>query len=148
MSVLPTPSVAAAPTDAPDHPGPTPMPTAMRCELSQRFFFESAHTLQRSVDTTGSRRVHGHTYEAEVTVAGPPRESDGMVVDLGELRAQIARLRDMLDHRLLDEVPGLGPATLERLCLFMRAQLIESVPGLCAVMVERRASGDRCQLRW
>ena len=152
MSVLPTPAVVAAPAGAPDHPGPTPMPkpmsAAMRCELSQRFYFESAHTLQRSVDATGSRRIHGHTYEAEVTVAGTPRESDGMVVELGELRVQIARLRDMLDHRLLDEVPGLGPATLERLCLFIRAQLIESVPGLCAVMVERRASGDRCLLRW
>jgi len=117
-------------------------------ELAQRFDFEAAHTLRRTLATEGSMRIHGHTYEAEVTVAGTPRESDGMVVDLGELRVQIARLRDMLDHRLLDEVPGLGPATLERLCLFMHAQLIESVPGLCAVMVERRASGDRCQLRW
>lgn len=120
----------------------------LRCELSQRFFFEAAHTLQRSVDTQGSLRVHGHTYEAEVTVAGAPRDSDGMVIDLALLRAEIARVRELLDHRLLDEVAGLGPATLENLCLYLRAQLLPTLPALCAVMVERRASGDRCVLRW
>ena len=125
-----------------------PAPAPLRCELSQRFFFEAAHSLRREIDAPSSRRFHGHTYEAEVTVAGTPGPSDGMVVDLGELRLHIARLREMLDHRLLDEVHGLGPPTLENLCLFIRAQLLPGVPGLCAVMVERRASGDRCVLRW
>ena len=54
----------------------------------------------------------------------------------------------MLDHRLLDEVQDLGPATIENLCAFIRKQLEDSVPSLCAVMVERRLSGDRCVLRW
>ena len=45
---------------------PTPAPALH--ELSQRFYFESAHTLRRSIEAEGSRRVHGHTYEAEVTV--------------------------------------------------------------------------------
>jgi 6-pyruvoyltetrahydropterin/6-carboxytetrahydropterin synthase len=45
-------------------------------------------------------------------------------------------------------VVGIGPATLENLCAFIRRQLEHTVPSLCAVMVERRASGDRCVLRW
>lgn len=122
--------------------------TAALYELSQRFFFDAAHTLHRSIEAEGSRRIHGHTYEAEVTVVGHPDRESGMVVDLGDLRREIARVREMLDHRLLDEVPGLGPATLENLCAFMRAHLEESVPGLAAVMIERRASGDRCVMRW
>ncbi|EOE4766500.1 TPA: 6-carboxytetrahydropterin synthase [Pseudomonas aeruginosa] len=117
-------------------------------ELSQRFFFEAAHTLNRSIETEGSLRIHGHTYEAEVTVAGQPDAVSGMLVDLGYLRSEIARVREMLDHRFLDEVQGLGSATIENLCTFIRAQLEDSVPGLCAVMIERRASGDRCVLRW
>lgn len=118
------------------------------CELSQRFFFDAAHTLHRKIEAAGSLRIHGHTYEAEVTVRGLPDTESGMVIDLGFLRAEIARVRDMLDHRLLDEVDGLGPATLENLCIFIRAQMEKSVTGLCAVMVERRVSGDRCLLRW
>lgn len=118
------------------------------CELSQRFFFEAAHTLSRGIETESSRRIHGHTYEAEVTVAGQPDATSGMLIDLGYLRSEIARVREMLDHRLLDEVQDLGPATIENLCAFIRKQLEDSVPSLCAVMVERRLSGDRCVLRW
>lgn len=118
------------------------------CELSQRFYFDAAHTLQRAVDADASLRIHGHTYEAEVTVSGTPSTRSGMVVDLAYLRDEIARVRAMLDHRLLDDVVGLGPATLENLCAFIRSQLEDAVPELCAVMVERRVSGDRCVLRW
>jgi len=118
------------------------------CELSQRFYFEAAHTLHRTLETEGSLRIHGHTYEAEVTVSGNPDATSGMVIDLAYLRSEIARVREMLDHRFLDEVGGLGPATLENLCGFICAQLDDVVPGLTAVMVERRASGDRCVMRW
>ena len=115
-------------------------------ELSQRFYFEAAHTLHRDIETESSRRIHGHTYEAEVTVRGTPGAESGMVVDLGCLRAEIARVREVLDHRFLDELEGLGAATLENLCTFIGRQLFDAVPNLAAVMVERRASGDRCLL--
>jgi len=117
-------------------------------DLSQRFFFEAAHTLQRSYETEGSLRIHGHTYEAEVTVTGSPEVTSGMVVDLGLLRKEIERVRSMLDHRFLDEVQGLGPATLENLTVFIRNQMVTTFPNLSSVMVERRVSGDRCILRW
>ena len=115
-------------------------------ELSQRFYFEAAHTLHRDIETESSRRIHGHTYEAEVTVRGTPDVESGMVVDLGCLRAEIDRVRKVLDHRFLDELEGLGAATLENLCNFIGRQLFDTVPNLAAVMVERRASGDRCVL--
>ena len=124
-----------------------PRPTAV-CELSQKFYFEAAHTLRRTIDAEGSRRIHGHTYHAEVTVSGPADPDSGMVIDLAYLRLEIAKLRDRLDHHFLDEVPGLGPATLENLCAYIREQLQPTVAGLCAVQVERPASGDRCVLRW
>lgn len=120
----------------------------LRCELSQRFFFEAAHTLQRSIDAEGSLRIHGHTYLAEVTVAGAPDPISGMVVDLGHLRAQIAKLRAQLDHQFLDDLADLGPATLENLCCFIKKHLGRTVPRLCAVSVAREASGDKCVLRW
>ena len=77
-------------------------------ELSQRFYFEAAHTLQRSYETEGSLRIHGHTYEAEVTVSGSSDPVTGMIVDLALLRREIERVRSMLDHRFLDEVKDLG----------------------------------------
>lgn len=116
-------------------------------ELSQRFYFDAAHTLRRDIEAEGSLRIHGHTYEAEVTVAGTPDPQTGMVVDLGYLRREIARVRELLDHRLLDEVTGLGAATLENLCSFIARELALVVPALASVTVERRSSGDRCVMK-
>jgi len=116
-------------------------------ELSQKFFFESAHTLHRAVDAAGSRRIHGHTYHAEVTLRGQPDCNSGMVEDLGHLRRQIESVREQLDHQFLDEVPGLGPATLENLCKYIFANLVNRAPHVVAVSVERHASGDKCVLR-
>lgn len=116
-------------------------------ELSQGFFFDAAHTLQRELEREGSLRIHGHTYHAEVTIVGMPSEETGMVVDLGILRTEIDRVREQLDHRFLDDVPALGPATLENLCRFIHRMLVPTLPNVVSVVVARKASGDRCTMR-
>ena len=116
-------------------------------ELSQRFYFEAAHTLSRDIDAEGSRRIHGHTYEAEITLSGHADPLSGMLLDLAYLRKEIERVRALLDHHFLDDIPNLGPVTLENLCLFIKDQLINTAPQLSAITVERRASGDKCVLR-
>ena len=122
------------------------LPLAARFSVSQKFFFDAAHTLRREIETEGSLRIHGHTYYAEVTVSGQPAPHNGMVVDLGLVRLQIDKLRPQLDHHLLDEVPGLGPATLENLCSFIWRSLEPALPGLSQVRVWRDAMGDGCTL--
>ena len=122
------------------------LPPAARFSVSQRFFFDAAHTLRRDIETEGSLRVHGHTYYAEVTVSGQPDPQTGMVVDLGWVRLHIDKLRPQLDHHLLDEVPGLGPATLENLCSFIWRSLLPALPGLSQVRVWRDSIGDGCTL--
>ena len=116
-------------------------------ELSQSFFFDAAHTLKRSIDAAGSARVHGHTYSAEVAVRGPADAQTGMVLDLGVLRLAIAQLRTGLDHQLLDELPGLGPPTLENLCRHVHQNLVRAGVPVCRVSIWRDGIGDRCDLR-
>ena len=118
----------------------------MSHEISQRFFFEAAHTLQRKVDAPGSARVHGHTYQAEVSVRGVPDARSGMVIDLALLRGRIEVVRADLDHHMLDEVAGLGVPTLENLCSYIAGQLSDC-PGLSSVRVWRDSVGDSCTLR-
>jgi 6-pyruvoyltetrahydropterin/6-carboxytetrahydropterin synthase len=119
----------------------------MTYEISQRFFFDAAHTLKRDIEVEGSRRIHGHTYSAEVTLQGSPDPVTGMVVDLGLVRSAIEQLRPQLDHHLLDDVEGLGPATLENLCAFIWRGLLPALPALAAVRVWRDGMGDACTLR-
>ncbi len=113
-------------------------------ELSKQFRFEAAHTLQRQVDAEPSRRIHGHSYRAEVTVRGPADPESGMVIDLGFFERALADARDGLDHRFLDEVSGLGPATMENLSVWIWHRLVTGCPGLSKVTVYRDSEGDTC----
>lgn len=113
-------------------------------ELSKRFYFDAAHTLQREIDTDSSRRIHGHSYRAEVTVRGIPDPTSGMLVDLGLLERKISETRDALDHRFLDEINDLGPATMENLCAYIWRRLQSEVNNLAKVSVHRDSSGDAC----
>lgn len=113
----------------------------MKFTLSQRFAFDAAHTLDRG---EGSQRVHGHTYFAEISITGTPAEETGMLVDLGDLRNMVEGVRDVLDHRLLDEIEGLGPATMENLCAFIARRL--SRFGCLSSVRVWRADGGSCLL--
>ncbi|WP_020178980.1 6-carboxytetrahydropterin synthase [Methylopila sp. M107] len=113
-------------------------------ELSKQFRFEAAHTLARAIDVEPSRRIHGHSYRAEVTVRGEADAETGMVVDLGLFSRALADARDALDHRFLDEVPELGPATLENLSSFIWRRVSQTCPGLAKVTVYRDSEGDAC----
>ena len=119
--------------------------------VSQGFFFDAAHTLKRQVEAQGSARVHGHTYQAEVSFSGQPDAASGMVVDLGWVRAHIVQVKEKLDHRLLDEVADLGTPTLENLCAFVAAQFADfQAPQahgrLSRVRIWREGIGDACTL--
>jgi len=113
-------------------------------ELTKQFRFEAAHTLQRAIGTEGSRRVHGHSYRAEVAVKGVPDKASGMIVDLGLFDLSLQKVRDGLDHHFLDDVPGLGPATLENLSVFIWQALTENGVTPSRVVVARDASGESC----
>jgi 6-pyruvoyltetrahydropterin/6-carboxytetrahydropterin synthase len=112
-------------------------------ELTKGFRFDAAHTLERTINTDGSRRIHGHSYRAEVTLRGAPDPSTGMLMDTSKLEVLLAGARDALDHRFLDEVEGLGPGTLENLAAFVWRRLAPSAPGLHAVTVFRDSTDDR-----
>lgn len=113
-------------------------------ELSKQFRFEAAHTLARAIDAEPSRRIHGHSYRAEVTVRGVADAETGMLVDLGLFSRALAQARDGLDHRFLDEVADLGPATLENLSVWIWRKVSDVCPGLHKVTVYRDSEGDAC----
>ncbi|HVI98288.1 MAG TPA: 6-carboxytetrahydropterin synthase [Sphingomonas sp.] len=113
-------------------------------ELSKQFRFDAAHTLERSIDTESSRRIHGHSYRAEVTVRGRPDPATGMIVDLGLLEWSMEDARNALDHRFLDEINDLGPATMENLCRWIWDRLRPNISNLSRVSVHRDSSGETC----
>lgn len=116
-------------------------------EVCQRFYFDAAHSLNREIETDSSRRIHGHTYQAEVAVSGALNTSNGMVLDIGLIRIEVAKVRELLDHHLLDEVVGLGLPTLENLCIFIEKAMLKNGLQLSRVSVWRESLGDRCDMQ-
>jgi 6-pyruvoyltetrahydropterin/6-carboxytetrahydropterin synthase len=116
-------------------------------ELSKQFRFESAHTLHRDVasetNREASRRVHGHSYRAEVVIRGEADPATGMVVDFGVLERAIEAARLDLDHHFLNDVTGLGPPTMENLSRWIWRKL-SACAGLSRVTVHRDSTGEAC----
>jgi 6-pyruvoyltetrahydropterin/6-carboxytetrahydropterin synthase len=115
-------------------------------EVCQRFYFDAAHSLKREIETEGSRRIHGHTYQAEVSVRGALDTKTGMVMDIGLIRLEVAKVRELLDHHYLDEVPDLGIPTLENLCIYIEKTMRANGLTLSRVSVWRESLGDRCDM--
>jgi len=100
----------------------------MRVELTKEFRFEAAHFLPKVPDDHKCKRMHGHSYRIQVTIAGEMKPELGWVVDLGDLAEAFDPLLDQLDHRVLNEVSGLENPTSANLCIWVMERL--KVPGV------------------
>lgn len=116
-----------------------------RIEVSQLVRFEGSHRLDRpgQPDEDGSRRWHGHSYEARIFVRGERDPATGMVVDIGDLRRSTDALIGELERTSMEDVADLGPATIENLAVWFHRRLTGSVPGLHRIEISRDAHGDR-----
>ena len=80
--------------------------------IGRTYRFESAHHLPHLPDGHRCKNLHGHNYRMEVVLRGALDER-GFVKDFAEIDAEIAPLLKLVDHGLLNEVPGLENPTAE-----------------------------------
>jgi 6-pyruvoyltetrahydropterin/6-carboxytetrahydropterin synthase len=113
-------------------------------ELSKTFVFDAAHTLNYTAEPEATRRIHGHSYWVEVTIRGTPNPETGMIVDLSVFEQWLNGVRSELDHRFLDEVPDLGPGTVENLCAWIWKKCRPKFSNLYKVTISRKSFNDRC----
>jgi len=71
--------------------------------LTVRDHFDAAHSL-RGYDGE-CRRLHGHTWDVEVTVDGAVLDAIGIVYDFKTLKDDLRAVLDDYDHQHLNEVP-------------------------------------------
>ncbi len=112
-------------------------------ELTKSFRFEAAHTIQGTTLGAASEEIHGHAFRAEVAVRGVPDPKTGMIVDLGALEQNIAAVRQMLDHKLLNRIEALGVPTLENLARFI-FERVQHVGVVRRVTVYRDSCNEAC----
>lgn len=90
--------------------------------IAKRFTFDAAHFLPGLSPDHPCSRMHGHTYEVELQLVGPTDER-GFVVDYADIAQAWRFVHEQIDHRTLNEVPGLDRPTTEVLATWIIAKL-------------------------
>jgi 6-pyruvoyltetrahydropterin/6-carboxytetrahydropterin synthase len=115
-------------------------------EITKAATFDAAHRLPDGPEGSPYTRLHGHSFRVEATVRGAARPPVGWVDDLGALDRALREVAADLDHRLLNELPGLESPTLEALCLHFAEKLKDRFPGLSRIVVSRPTIGESCAM--
>lgn len=104
-------------------------------ELRKTFQFEAAHSLPRLPKSHKCRRLHGHSFKAEIVVAGELDPRLDWVMDYAEISTAFKPLWEKLDHHYLNEIPGLENPTSEAIALWIWKKLKPRLPSLSEVTV-------------
>ncbi len=115
-------------------------------EIWREFTFEAAHRLPHVPEGHKCARLHGHSFRVEVHVRGPLDPTLGWVMDFADLKAAWKPLDEALDHRYLNEIPGLENPTSEVLARWLWAKLAPVLPGLSEIVV-RETCTSGCRYR-
>ena len=118
----------------------------MRIELRKTFQFEAAHLLPHLPEGHKCRRLHGHSFVCEVAVAGACDPRLGWLMDYADIHARFRPIWERLDHRYLNEVPGLENPTSENLAGWIWRELKPNLPELVEVVVAETCTA-RCVYR-
>ena len=113
-------------------------------EIAYRFGFDAAHHFDHFPDGHPNRRVHGHSFQVEVAIEGEPDPATGFVADFGDVEAACRRLRERLDHRMLNDIEGLSKPSLENLARWIWRELRPALPKLARVVIRRDSAGQSC----
>jgi 6-pyruvoyltetrahydropterin/6-carboxytetrahydropterin synthase len=113
-------------------------------EVRQEFVFDAAHHFPDMPSGHKYRGVHGHSFRVEVVVRGTPHAPNDFVVDLGDLDRACKQLHERLDHKYLNEIPGLEKPSLENITQWIWGQLAPEFPGLARVAVSRDSYRHGC----
>jgi 6-pyruvoyltetrahydropterin/6-carboxytetrahydropterin synthase len=104
-------------------------------EIFKEFSIEAAHWLPHVPEGHKCRRLHGHSFQIQVHVAGPVDQHLGWVMDFAEIKAAFQSIEDQLDHRCLNDVNGLENPTSENLARWIWSHLRDDLPALNKIVV-------------
>jgi len=108
-----------------------------RFEVSVSGAFEAGHWIDGDGANDAYRRIHGHSFVVTVATASDAPRGPGWVMDLGVFEAALKSILAELDHRMLNDVPGLESPTLENLLVWLDTRLKEKDIVASRIEIER-----------
>lgn len=107
----------------------------MKFELKQHFQIESARFLPKLEKSHPCSRMHGHSFKIILTLVGEADPHIGWVIDYNDIQAKMKPILELIDHRVLNEVPGLENPTSEYLAKWIYEKARGELPTLVRVTV-------------
>lgn len=118
----------------------------MKVELRKSFRFEAAHHLPFAPEGHRCRQLHGHSYVVEIVVEGDIDPQHQWYMDYGDILARCEPVKKELDHKTINEIPGLEAGTAELLSVYIWERIVGKMPGLMEVVV-RETDTSSCTYR-
>ena len=118
----------------------------MHVELRKTFQFEAAHLLPHLPLDHKCRRLHGHSFRADIVIAGECDPVLGWLMDYADLKEAFRPLWEQLDHHYLNEIKGLENPTSENIAQWIWQNLKPRLPLLIEVEVAETCN-SRCVYR-
>lgn len=121
----------------------------MIATIAKHFTFDAAHHLPTLPPDHKCYRMHGHTYQVELVLTGVVLD-DGFVIDYAEIASKWDPLHKLLDHRVLNDVPGLEVPSTENLAAWIACRLIERDAKFARILdtvTVRESSTTWCSVR-
>lgn len=115
-------------------------------EIFKEFSIEAAHRLPHVPEGHKCARLHGHSFHVALYVEGPLDPRLGWVIDFAGIKAAFKPVFDRLDHRYLNEVPGLENPTSENLARWIWRELKPALPLLSRIVI-RETCTSGCEYR-
>ncbi|GLR99830.1 MULTISPECIES: 6-carboxytetrahydropterin synthase QueD [Bradyrhizobium] len=106
----------------------------LRVRIAAEYSFEAAHRLPMVPVDHKCHRLHGHNYKVEVSIIGE-LDRRGFVIDYAELDAVVRPIINSLDHRYLNEIPGLENPTSEILAEWLKDRIGAKIPFIPTVRI-------------
>lgn len=113
-----------------------------RTIIRRTFRFEAAHRLPNVPETHKCSRLHGHTYHVIVEVTGQVDERMGWILDFADIDESWKPMHAALDHRYLNDVPGLENPTAERIAQYVYRNLVLPAGRLHAITVQETPTSE------
>lgn len=104
-------------------------------DIFRIFHLQCARRLPHLPDEHPCSRLHGHSFRVEITISGPLDPKFGWVMDFAALEAVWRTVHSKLDHRYLNDLPGLENPTSENLAVWLWQFLNPQLPWLSRIMV-------------
>jgi 6-pyruvoyltetrahydropterin/6-carboxytetrahydropterin synthase len=98
--------------------------------LYKQFTFDAAHHLPNVPDGHKCKQMHGHTYHLTIFLEGEVLKEPGWVLDFADLKKAVRPVIGIVDHALLNNIPGLENPTAELFSIWLWDKIKPLLPAL------------------